>query len=98
MANGGKRHLVEMPRRHFQSPGGQAEFRRGRADRLETRAVAGGMAKRANPREADIAPEVPADHRQARGAAVHLVNLANERDAPAAPRLFPEQLSLGERL
>ena len=44
------------------------------------------MHELADAREADRAPEVPADHREARGAAVHLVDLPHEREAADAAR------------
>ena len=70
-----QRHQREIAKRNFQRARRQTELGRRAAERFQTRAISRGVTELANPRQADLAPEVAADHAQARRAAIHLVDL-----------------------
>ena len=79
-----QRHVREIAQRNLQRARREAELRRGAADRLQARAVGRRVAKLPDAREADLAPEVPADHAEAGRAAIHLVDLPDVLEASDA--------------
>ena len=57
-----QRHERQIAQRNFERARGQTELGGGAANRLQTRSVGRGVTELANAREADFAPEMPADH------------------------------------
>ena len=85
-----QRHLFEVARRRLHGARGQSEFGRGQAEPAQTRAVETRVHELPDARQTHGAAVVPAHHRQARGAAVHLVDLVDEREPADTLRLLPE--------
>ena len=64
----------------------------------QARAVEARVDELADARQAHRAAEVPAHHGEAGGAAIHLVDLPDVREAPDAALALDEASGLGERL
>ena len=75
MNDGRERHGGEIAQRDFQSASSQSQFGRSPRNRLEASAVGRGVTELSNPWQTYLASEVPANHPQTRGAAIHLVDL-----------------------
>ena len=89
MADRRQRHLIQMLGRHLERARRQPELIAGRAKCFEAGAIAGGLAQLTNARKADRTSEMAADHGKACGAAIHLVDLRDEKEsADARTRLI----------
>lgn len=71
--------MRQVAGRNFEGACGEAQLGGGGADGLQTRPVAGGVAELADARETDVAAKVATDHGERSRAAVHLVDLLDER-------------------
>ena len=81
----------QVAQRHLQRARRQPKFGGRVADRLQARAVGRGVTKLPDPRQADLAAEMPADHAEARGTAIHLVDLLDMIDLADPLFPFPEK-------
>src|SRR6187401_423106 len=70
-----KRQQWQVTQRNLQRPGSESELDGRSANRFQTRSVRGGVAQLPDPGETNFLAEMAADHPQAGGAAVHLVDL-----------------------
>ena len=91
-----KRHAIEMAHRRLDRARRQPQLFAGTADRAQAGAVEAGVDQLADARQADATPECPRHHREARRAAVHLVDLPHHRHPAVAA--FDEVSAFGERL
>ena len=81
VADGRKRQLIEPGLRRLHGADAETDLLGPVRNPGEARAVDRGVDEPANVREADRPPEMPGHHREARGAAVHLVHLPHVREA-----------------
>ena len=88
--DGRQRHPGQVARRGLDRPRRQAELGGGAAHRAQAGAVRAREAQLADARQAHLATPVPADHRQGGGAAVHLVQLADEGKPANTPVALDE--------
>ena len=91
MNDGREPHGGEIAHRDFQGASGQSQFCRSPRNRLETSAVGCGVTKLSNPWHTYLASEIPANHPQARCAAVHLVDLHDRIDLADTLAAFAKQ-------
>src|SRR5262245_58541955 len=94
-----KRHLREMAVRNFQWARRQPKFGRRARNRFQARTIGRGVTELSNPCQAYLSTKVSADHSEAGGTAIHLVDLHDVIDLSEAFAMFTEQTSLvSERL
>ena len=96
VADGRQREVVEMSARGLHGSRCQSQFGGRSAEGAQTGAVVGRVAQRPQPGQGHLAAEVPAHHREARHAAVHLVDLRDEGKRPPQRGTATEESILRE--
>jgi hypothetical protein len=80
----------KIAKRNLQRSRRQTELDRRATKRFQTRAISSGVTELPDAREADLAPEVAANHAQTGRAAVHFIDLRDVLEFADAALLFPE--------
>jgi len=88
--NCGQGHHRKIAKRNLQRSRRETELDRRATKRFQTRPIGGGVTKLPDTREADLAPEVAANHAQTGRTTVHFIDLRDVLEFADAALLFPE--------
>jgi hypothetical protein len=91
-----KRHVRQIAQRDFERTCGQTQLGGRLTERFQARPVPRRVAQLPDPGQADGTPEVPANHAETCGPAIHFIDLLDVREMAQAPPPLAEQASLSE--
>ena len=96
--NRGQGHHRKIAKRNLQRSRRETELDRRATKRFQTRAISSGVTELPDAREADLAPEVAANHAQTSRTAIHFIDLRDVLEFADALLLLPEMsLVVGKR-